>query len=93
MSLVNKAKKRAKKLNIEGEIFLSTRKGKKLKILTPGNKWIHFGSSKSQTFLEGASEEKRQAYQARASKIKNKEGQYTYMIPGTPNYYSYNILW
>lgn len=44
-------------------------------------KKVHFG------------QQKRSAYRARASKIRNKEGQYTYEIRNTPNYLAYNILW
>lgn len=93
MNLLTKAKKKAKQLGIDGELSLSDRKGKKLKMITPKGKTVHFGSDTSNTFLEGATEQKRNAYQARASKIKNKDGKYTYKIPYTANYLSYNILW
>lgn len=91
--LLNKVKKKAKAMKIKGVIEMSNRKGKKLMITTPEGRKIHFGSDVSNTFLEGASEQKRNAYRARASKIKNKQGQFTYKIPGTANYYAYNILW
>lgn len=55
---------------------------------------INFGAkNNSIAFLEGASEQKRNAYRARASKIKNKSGEYTYKIKYTPNFLSFNILW
>lgn len=74
----------------------SDRHGKRLKALfmLDGKKHtIHFGDFYSETYYDGASETKRRAYQARASKIKNKEGEFTYMIPGTANSFSYWLLW
>lgn len=54
---------------------------------------IHFGLLGAFTFADGAPEKKRKSYQARASKITNKNGDYTYMIAGTANSFAYHILW
>lgn len=93
MSLLQKAKKKADQLGVEGVLYLSDRKDKKLMMITPKGKKVHFGSATSTTFLEGADEKKRNAYRARASKIKDKNGRYTYKIPGTANYYAFHLLW
>ncbi len=37
--------------------------------------------------------ERKARYRKRASKIKNKNGKYTYTIKYTPNWFSYNFLW
>lgn len=36
---------------------------------------------------------RRKQYRARASKIKNKKGEYTFNKPEYANYWSYNYLW
>ena len=40
-----------------------------------------------------ATKEQRKSYRARASGIKNKQGQLTYKLKDTKNYWSYNYLW
>lgn len=91
--MLAKARKRAKELGIEGKISLSDRPNKKLKIITPSGKTVHFGLKGSQTFLEGATKEKRKSYQARHSKIKLKDGRLAYKVKYTPSYLSWWILW
>lgn len=86
-----------KELKLDGELFYSTRKDKRYMLVTAGKK-IHFGykgpnGEVAQTYFDGASEEKRNAYRARASKIKNKAGELTYQIPYTPNMLAYHFLW
>jgi hypothetical protein len=93
MNLLYLVKQRMKQLKIPYEdVKLSDKPDKKIMTKIAG-KWIHFGAKNSQTFLEGASEAKRDSYRARASKIKNKEGNFTYNIKYTPNFLSYFILW
>jgi hypothetical protein len=82
------------------DVKLSDKPDKKIMVKIPfgtgvpnEGRWIHFGARNSVTFLEGASEAKRDSYRARASKIKNKEGNFTYNIKYTPNFLSYFILW
>lgn len=91
--ILQKVKKRLNELKVPYEyVRLSEKPDKKIVIRING-KTIHFGQKGSQTFIEGASEKKRDAYRARASKITNKKGEYTYLIPFTNNYLSYHILW
>ena len=54
---------------------------------------VHFGLDGAYTYYDGASPEKRNSYLARASKIKNASGKYTYLIPGTANSFAYWLLW
>jgi hypothetical protein len=53
----------------------------------------HFGLKGAFTYFDGAPKSKRDSYRARASKIKNSEGRYTYVLPGTSNSFAYWILW
>jgi hypothetical protein len=93
INLLTSVKKKMRKLKIPYQYAeLSNRPDKKIKVVIDGQT-IHFGDKNSTTYLEGASDEKRDAYRARASKIKNKDGQYTYLIKYTPNYLAYHVLW
>lgn len=56
-------------------------------------KSVRFGQINAYTFLDGADQKKRNSYRARASKIKNNAGQYTYLIGGTANSLAYWLLW
>ena len=59
-----------------------------------GFKKIGFGYKGMDDFRSGtASDQQRKSYRARASGIKNKEGQLTYKLKDTANYWSYNYLW
>ena len=92
--LIEKAKAQAKKLKIPfQDIQLSNKKDKKLLVITKDGKKINFGLKNSHTFLEGAPKQKRDAYRARASKITNKDGEYTYLNYNSPNYWAFHILW
>jgi hypothetical protein len=91
--LIQKVKNKLAALGIDYDsVSLSNRPGKKIKIIING-KTIHFGDKNSTTFIEKEDEKKRMAYQARASKIKNKNGEYTYKIKYTPNYLAFHVLW
>jgi len=58
------------------------------------NKTINFGLDTATTYFDDpALKTKRESYLARASKITNKKGQYTYKIAGTANSFAYYILW
>lgn len=91
--LLQKVKKRLKELNVPYEyVALSEKPDKKIMVRING-KTIHFGQKGSVTHLESPDQKKRDAYRARSSKIKNKQGQYTYLIKYTPNFLAWNILW
>lgn len=67
-----------------------------VQFLVKGDKRLHtvvFGQRGAQTYFDGASREKRDAYRARASRIKNAAGRFTFKIAGTPNSFAYFILW
>lgn len=79
----------------------STRKGKKLMVFVNG-KTIHFGDSNMEQYKDRTGiwkdkdhldKDRRDRYRARASKIRNKKGELTYLDVNSPNYHSYNIFW
>lgn len=93
MALLEKVKKRLQELNVPfQDVQLSPKPDKKIMVVINGKK-IHFGAKNSYTYLEGADNKKKESYQARASKITNKNGEYTYKIKYTPNYLAYHVLW
>ena len=57
------------------------------------NKWIPFGSATGKTFIDHKDKDKKKAWQARHSKIKNKDGQLVHKLKTSPSYWSWNILW
>jgi hypothetical protein len=75
------------------DIKLSDKPDKKLMVELRDGKIIHFGAKNSLTFLEGADENKKKLYQLRASKIKNKQGRFTYKLANTANFWAFHILW
>jgi hypothetical protein len=86
------------------DIRQSDKKDKKIAIdiITPssdsrarrnGVSTVHFGAKGSQTFIEGASEKKRDAYRARHSKIMMSNGKPAYLQPYTSAFMSWNLLW
>ena len=70
----------------------SNRQYKKYAVMY-NDKWIHFGDSRYEDFTIHKDVERRQAYRARASKIKNIQGQLTYKLKSAPNYWAYHLLW
>lgn len=54
---------------------------------------VRFGQIGAFTYFDGASEKKQKSYKARASKITNKYGIFTYKKAGTANSFAYWILW
>ena len=91
--LLEEVKKNLKKYKIPyDKVELSPKKDKKIRLWVNG-KPIDYGLKTSQTWIEGASETKKNSYQARASKITNKNQEYTYKIRYTPNFLSFLTLW
>ena len=70
-------------------ILQSTRKNKKIMILKPDNKYVHFGDSRYEDFTQHKDKDRQQKYLNRSSKIKGnwKDNKYS------PNNLSMNILW
>lgn len=72
----------------------STRKNKRF-MVTYNNKKIHFGDPWGVPYIElnESFQNKRKAYFARHSKIKNKKGEYVIHLKTSPAYWSANLLW
>ena len=88
---LNLVKSKALKLGAE-DLKPSTRKNKKYMVLY-NNKWIHFGSKGMSDFIEHKDKDRRMRYQARASKIKDKNNNFTFKLKSSPNFWSYYVLW
>ncbi len=74
----------------------SNKKGKKGKVFVMKNgakRLIHFGDSNMTDFTQGATQQQRKSYLARAKGIKDKQGNLTYKDKNSANYYSVRFLW
>ena len=71
---------------------LSPKKDKRFYVIYD-NKIIHFGAKNGHTFIDHHDKQKRKAWIARHSKIKNKDDQYVINLKKSPSYWSKNILW
>ena len=71
----------------------STRKNNKYMVTIPGGKKVHFGSPKYPDFTIHKDKKRRGKYLARATKIKNKKGEFTHNNIESPNYWSTKLLW
>jgi hypothetical protein len=74
------------------EFGLSDRKDKRFYVVY-GNKIIHFGLKHGHTFIDHHDKIKRDNWRKRHSKIKNKRGEYVYLLKSSPSFWSYNLLW
>ena len=89
---VKKLIRNAKKLGAES-LDYSTRKNNKYMATLPSGKKVHFGSSKYPDYLTHKDKDRRDKYLARATKIKNKQGELTHTNPESANYWSTKLLW
>ena len=87
-----KLTRNAKKLGAES-LDYSTRKNNKYMATLPGGKKVHFGSPKYPDYTIHKDKERRDKYRARATKIKNKQGELTYTNPESANFWSTHLLW
>ena len=87
-----KLTRKAKKLGADS-LGYSTRKNNKYMATLPGGKKIHFGSPNYPDYLIHQDKDRRDRYLARATKIKNKQGELTYTNPESSNYWLVNLLW
>ena len=71
----------------------SSRKGKKLKVLTPGGKIIHFGDSSMKDFTQHKDKKRRENYCKRSAGIRDGNGKLTKDNKESANYYSRKFLW
>lgn len=84
------------------EYFISDKAGKKLYALVEGKK-VYFGDTKYDHYKDktgllpkssnNLDEKRRASYLARASKIKDKNGNLTAKDEKSPNYHATRILW
>ena len=80
----------------------STRKGKKLMVVLPGGRTIHFGDNSMEHFKDktGIWKSKdhgdpvrKKSYRARSSGIKKKDGSRAIDDINSPAYHSFHVLW
>lgn len=84
---------RAKNVYRAKDLQLSHKKNKKYVITLKNGKKIHFGDPNYEDFLIHGDMRRRERYRKRASRIKDKDGFFTYMDRNSPNYWSYHLLW
>ena len=89
---LKKLTKKAKKLGAES-LDYSTRKNNKYMATLQSGKKVHFGSPKYPDYLIHQDKDRRDKYLARATKIKNKQGELTYNNPESSNFWSTRLLW
>ena len=82
----------AKKLGAESLDYSARKNNKYMATLSSGKK-VHFGSPKYPDYTIHKDKDRRDKYLARATKIKNKQGELTYTNPESANYWSVNLLW
>ena len=82
--------KKAKKLGAK-YLDYSKRKNNKYVVEYEGKK-IHFGLTKYEDYLIHKDLDRREKYLAKAKKITNKNGDFTYESPSYPNYWSVKLL-
>lgn len=92
-TLLTKVKRKLNQLKVPyTEVALSNRPTKKIMVVINGKR-IHFGAKNSNTFLEGATKQKRDNYRKRHSLIYLKDGRRAIDFKYSPAWLSYYILW
>jgi hypothetical protein len=92
-TLLTKVKRKLDRLKVPYiEVALSNRPTKKIMVVINGRR-IHFGAKNSNTFLEGATKQKRDNYRKRHSLIYLKDGRRAIDFKYSPAWLSYYILW
>ena len=84
-----KLERKAKRFGAKS-LDYSNRKNNKYVVEYDGKK-IHFGSVKYEDYLFHKDLDRREKYLAKAKKIKNKNGDFTYNSPSFPNYWSVKL--
>jgi hypothetical protein len=74
------------------EFGKSKNKNKRFYVVYKG-KIINFGQLGATTFIDGASEIKKNAFHARHKKILLKDGTLAYLNKNQPSYWAYHLLW
>lgn len=91
MNKFNKVKNLAFEYGAE-DFGVSNLKNKKYYVIY-NNKKIHFGHPDYEDWHDHQDKERRERYLKRASKIKDKNGNYTYKNKSKPNFWAYHLLW
>ena len=82
-----------KKAKILGADSLDYSKRKNYKYVVEYNeKKIHFGSAKTEDYINHHDHVQREKSLKRAKRITDKDGQLTYKLPFYPNYWSVNLI-
>ena len=89
-SELRKLRKKAKTLGAD-YLDYSRRKNYKY-VVEYKDKKIHFGSSNTEDYINHQDHKQREKYLNKVKKIRNKDGQLTYKLPSSPNYWSVNLL-
>ena len=74
------------------EFGKSSVKGKRFYVIYSGRR-INFGSNTNNTYIDHGDDKLREAWRARHSKIKLKDGRFAYRVPTQADYWAWRILW
>ena len=88
---MDKLRRKAMKLGAS-DFGKSKTKGKKYYVIYDG-KTINFGSATGKTYLDHKDNAKRDAWRARHSKIKLKDGRSAYKVKESPGFWNWNLTW
>ena len=78
------------------ELQISKAKNKRFVLITNDGKRVNFGLwpfTGDGSFLDHGNNDIKKDWQARHSKIKLKDGRFSYKVKNTPEYLAWNILW
>lgn len=90
---MNHQEKESKAISLGATEFGNSKRANKRYYVIYNDKIINFGDPNANTYSDGADEKKRNAFRARHSKIKLKDGSYAFKNKSSPSYWAYNILW
>ena len=74
-------------------LIIQHEKNNKYMVTLKSGKKVHFRSKKLADYLTHKDDDRRDKYLARATKIKNKQGELTHKNPESANFWSVNLLW
>ena len=83
-------------IDTKDQLQISGAKGKRFVLITNDGKRVNFGLwpfTGQGSFLDHGDEKLKKAWKARHSKIKLKDGRFSYKVKNTPEYLAWNILW
>ena len=85
---------RHRAINVYGakNLEYSHKTNKKYVVTLKNNNKIHFGDTRFEDYLIHKNNDRRNRYRKRASKIKDKDGNFTYKDKNSPNFWSYHLL-